>query len=1268
MDRLDMVDRPLSPITERSSFSSRRSMPSSPTVPLRSQPIREISYESEREQDNDEGSLYSQVSSGETITARTTIGDGRHGEDGSQPAGLLAARPSSEAFSTSPSPSRTPRGSLPSTPTSQSRMEVALPGGLLPPPRGKRDSAQSYTNRVPIPTLSQPIGAPPPSRRRQSHVDSYPGGREPVNLDETDDEADFDARSVATATTAGLAGLGAGERGVSDDFGREGVEKVQVALKGIMEEQDMQMKRFRENAPTPPRSRPNSFFHDPAHPTLHNIPTFADSYPTEKSPIPPPLKSRPSSKLFKSPPASRPVSRPGSIRGDKSGKGADKAGRAVTSAAVSDVDHGWGEGRPVTEGAVPVPRRGISMQDALELSPPSTTASLQSHSPTKPSSPAPPVSTSPTRSLTRNKTAPSTKKRTSRIIPNVIFSLFSDAPSERKRESIALGDEHTHSKLRGEAAARQRSTLAKSKPKSVRAESKGRVNFSQRSRKSIPAPVSDGLHVADGEGGGGLSLLEATVRKSGTFGVRDDDSGVFHRQEEGEEALESPRMLGLGLRRWSSGGPVMEAERVVPLGQPLGTTRDDANRQRSGSLRTDITTGTARTFSPDRQRDLYSPNALDSAEDLIFDAALRRSDGLPPISERSHTGHSNTDHHYPAAISERLDRLHPLSLTPGHDASTLLRGQPDISPTESTEGQSSPLAASPGSAHSPDPDIRTPGLVHSTDPDVSAVTPPHPHPKRLRAAQMSSEAVHEAHTRIQRQQETSGEALGGRTADVARSSYLGAREVCGEGDKHDLAGGARVKVQVSEAGQEEQDRTAVKLEQARRDPPATITRRKLPTAPLSLGPHQPIAPLPRIARSPSPRPDQPNARPPQVPEWTRARPVSFYGPPQASPAGLPPLPPSLSPPLSSSGHGHGHGHGHSTADLPLLIASHLFSSHATSLMRHSAQANGMGEEFHRLAQESLDWGRLLMSMAGKHNGAGPEDPDMGRRMRVPSMSGRYDGMPGLDAEGLQDAFTRLPPRRDAYDAHLHPHASIPIPSHPLPTSPPTQLRNPATSRSLPFPSSAPIPIGPTLPVPLEQQVLDEDLSRSKQEERRRKSESLPPQWFQRVEHLGERGWDSIHEAEAVWRDSMEREEAGLLLRSASTQGQRTSAIRYGYENEVDGSRVAGREYLVLTPLSQRDGEGEMKDIVELEPTVGREENGGRGGTSERNKLTKRSSRMTGSRMTGTTDGGGTVRGGSTIRANATVRRGLPVESINGEAGVMEGSVKEGKKSRWWRRG
>jgi hypothetical protein len=90
------------------------------------------------------------------------------------------------------------------------------------------------------------MGAPPPHRRRQSHIDSYPGGREPVNLDETDDEADFDARSVATATTAGLAGLGAGERGVLDDFGREGVEKVQVALKGIMEEQDMQMKRFRE--------------------------------------------------------------------------------------------------------------------------------------------------------------------------------------------------------------------------------------------------------------------------------------------------------------------------------------------------------------------------------------------------------------------------------------------------------------------------------------------------------------------------------------------------------------------------------------------------------------------------------------------------------------------------------------------------------------------------------------------------------------------------------------------------------------------------------------------------------------------------------------------------------------------------------------------------------------------------------------------------------------------------------------------------------------
>jgi hypothetical protein len=146
---------------------------------------------------------------------------------------------------------------------------------------------------------------------------------------------------------------------------------------------------------------------------------------------------------------------------------------------------------------------------------------------------------------------------------------------------------------------------------------------------------------------------------------------------------------------------------------------------------------------------------------------------------------------------------------------------------------------------------------------------------------------------------------------------------------------------------------------------------------------------------------------------------------------------------------------------------------------------------------------------------------------------------------------------------------------------------------------------------------------------------------------------------------MEKEEAGLLLRSASTQGPRSSAT--GYKDEMDGNQWTGREYLTLTPLSQRDGEGEMKD-AEIEPTVGRGEKAGRGGTTERNKLTKRSSRMTGSRMTGTTDGGSTVRGGSMIRQNTTVRRGLPVESSNGEAGAMDGSVKEGKKSKWWRRG
>lgn len=243
-----MSDRPLSPITERSSFSSARSDPSppSPVVPTRSRPpppLREISYESEREgdaSDDDNSSLSSQRSSGETITpARILEGEVVHIEDTSMALPSPADRMTMARPLPIPgrSPIDTPRASTPSTPASINFADIPQPGGLLPPPRSKREPiplVQSSQNRV----------------KRKSHVDPYPGGREPIYLDQDIDDEDYDTRSVATATTAGIAGVGAGDRVRGEDMtGRMEVEKVQNALKGIAEEQEQAFKRYREVSP-----------------------------------------------------------------------------------------------------------------------------------------------------------------------------------------------------------------------------------------------------------------------------------------------------------------------------------------------------------------------------------------------------------------------------------------------------------------------------------------------------------------------------------------------------------------------------------------------------------------------------------------------------------------------------------------------------------------------------------------------------------------------------------------------------------------------------------------------------------------------------------------------------------------------------------------------------------------------------------------------------------------------------------------------------------
>ncbi|OXH00311.1 hypothetical protein C370_07336, partial [Cryptococcus neoformans A1-35-8] len=95
----------------------------------------------------------------------------------------------------------------------------------------------------------------------------------------------------------------------------------------------------------------------------------------------------------------------------------------------------------------------------------------------------------------------------------------------------------------------------------------------------------------------------------------------------------------------------------------------------------------------------------------------------------------------------------------------------------------------------------------------------------------------------------------------------------------------------------------------------------------------------------SARPSRPLPRPPS--RQTSTSPRSYLSPPR--PTFIPPPPPSSSP----------------TSDLPLLIASHLLSTHAATLLRHSGEIIGTGDVMRKMARESLEWGGILMGMAEK---------------------------------------------------------------------------------------------------------------------------------------------------------------------------------------------------------------------------------------------------------------------------------------------------------------
>jgi hypothetical protein len=233
--------------------------------------------------------------------------------------------------------------------------------------------------------------------------------------------------------------------------------------------------------------------------------------------------------------------------------------------------------------------------------------------------------------------------------------------------------------------------------------------------------------------------------------------------------------------------------------------------------------------------------------------------------------------------------------------------------------------------------------------------------------------------------------------------------------------------------------------------------------------------------------------------------------------------------------------GSSTSDLPLLIASHLLSTHAASLMRHSATMRDSSELMRRLARESLDWGSMLMAMAnttrGREDGSlrGPSgfglrpEPDerafdgsgVNRAWRQGDTT-RFEGLPPLpDLDRLSSMLARSAPLQDHSgdallngqngneplsriepDRHLR-RSSLPPKSSVYPTPPTSDLLPRASRDPHPGPEPAPeLKLGPQLEPDFD--TWDPrndnftqlpDRPSFVRDGRKRKGQSLPPAWY-----------------------------------------------------------------------------------------------------------------------------------------------------------------------------
>lgn len=277
------------------------------------------------------------------------------------------------------------------------------------------------------------------------------------------------------------------------------------------------------------------------------------------------------------------------------------------------------------------------------------------------------------------------------------------------------------------------------------------------------------------------------------------------------------------------------------------------------------------------------------------------------------------------------------------------------------------------------------------------------------------------------------------------------------------------------------------------------------TSKASVGPLSPPKQAEPLPRSPS----RPWLNVPPPPQETPS--------PHASFANFTPASGSHEPPRSSQS-------STPASDLPLLIASHLLSTHAAALMRHSATMRDVSEVMHQMAKESLEWGGLLlgMSQTGKQDPSGRRsDPQPGfppfqlgsLTIQSNDLPSGIDGLPSREypREGVQGQD----PLRQAWE-RLHGAGHLPF----APQSP-----SKMDHRSDPgYTSGHQVPDQFTNIPPRPSATRKASRSRLQAEDWRgtvqRKHESLPSDRLSEADRLGREGWESLRRAEEAWSSAM----------------------------------------------------------------------------------------------------------------------------------------------------